>query len=1314
MTLNIQIPRFGLSLLGRFALTTDGRTVHLPSKKLAALLAYLACTAPQPQPREKLANLLWGSHFDTQARQNLRQALFRLRRILGEDALVGSDDEVRLAPGMVDCDALRFKALIAQGSPASLAAAADLYRGPLLTDLNIAEDAWSDWRASERHRLEDMAVDAMIRHGQRALHSGNAGAALKAAHRAIQLNALREDAHRLVIQALAATGRKAEALRHHQDFVALLKRELSTEPDAATQSLVAGLRGATLPGTSPVAALETSVDPTPGPKTEAVVERDGGAMETAVRRGAHEQRQLTIMVCNPTGPMTLSAGLDAEDIHDRIAAFHDMVADIAARFGGFVAQYQGNGMLVYFGYPAAHEHDAERAVRAGLAIRGLISQLSPDATFQASIGIATGLVVIGEKPGDTRQHVAIGETPDLAARLQAVATPGEILVAAGTLRLVGRMFDCRPRPAIEVQGLSQPVEAWRVDGEAAGVSRFDARRGATLSPFLGRQEEIELLLRRWDQAKAGGGRIVAVSGEPGIGKSRIAESLLARLEGEPHARFRYFCSPHHAHSALHPFIDQLERDANFEPGDSAGTRLDRLEVLLKPTTTNLPRDVAVIAELLGVPTDGRYPVLTASPRQKREMVLGALINRLYGAASREPMLIVFEDAHWIDPTSLDLLQRMVTRAADLPVLLIVTFRPDFQPMWVGQLHVTTLPLNRLGQRDSAGIIGGITQHKPLPDDVVGQILERADGVPLFIEELTRTLLEGKLWRETVDGYVLDGPIRAVPTTLQDSLVARLDRLGPARDVAMIGAVIGREFSHELIASVSALNPMDLDGALARLAESGLISRRGTPPATIYAFKHALVQDAAYATLLKGRRRQLHADIAKVLVEQFPALADNQPEIVAHHYTQARLASEAIGYWVKAGRLAHARWANQEAARFFEQALHAVETLPETRETLEQAIDLRFDLKTALIPLGAFERILGHLRQVEGLARKLGDKRRLCQFSIHMCQILGLNGNPRGAIAFGEEAKLLAGSLADVSFRVAAALFLGTARFSTMDYPVAEQHFLNVLDLLDGELSLEQFSFAGLPAASAHGFLTGIHGAQGRFKSGIVHGEEGIRLAQAADHPYSLAIACWCLADLLATKGELGHAAGLSERGLTVAREWNLPSLAAGASGSLGHVYALLGRTAEGLPLLERALSVFEQMRHRFAEALFLVPLGEAYLLAGRPAEALEFAGRALALARDTGQRNGEAGALRLLGEISVREDTLEHAEGRYREALALAVELEMSPLAARCHHGLGKLFLRGSQWDQARDQLTAATTMYREMDMRFWLDQANAEMRQLQ
>ncbi|MBR1253455.1 AAA family ATPase [Bradyrhizobium sp. AUGA SZCCT0240] len=942
-------PIFHLSLLGGFELTGPLGVVDLPSKKLAGLLAYLACNAPRPQSREKLSALLWGSHFDAQAKQNLRQALFRLRKVLGEDALESDGEVVSLNPAAVRCDVGWFEALVRDGSRDALSAAADLYRGRLIDDVTVGEERWNEWLTAERERLLELALGAMVGLGEQELAAGRAEQALKAGQRAIVLNDMREDAHRLIVRALAATGRKAEALKHYQDLVALLRRELNTEPDAATRSLVAGLRSTQSASGSP-AVREIANPPLPAvtelpiadmrdnPEQEigaesAIPLSNSPSAAAAFGSGSSERRQLTIMACNIVDSMALSARLDPEHMRELVTAFHEAIDDVVSRFDGFVAQYLGDGALVYFGYPAADEHDTEQAVRAGLAILDTVRTLKAGSgvPLQARIGIATGLVVVGEQlgTGDIAKRVAIGGTPNLAARLQAAAPPGEVVIAASTWRLVGRMFDCHALAAIDMEGLPQPVEAWQVRGEAAGVSRFEARRSRAQSALVGRQEEIELLLRRWDQAKLGEGRVVLLSGEPGIGKSRISETLLVRLEGEPHARLRYFCSPHHTQSPLYPLITQLEQAAGFEPGSDPSAKFDKLEALLRPTAKNLRRDVALIAELLGVPADERYSAPEVGPQQKREMTLTAILDQLVGAAAQGAVLILVEDAHWIDPTSQDLLERMVARAAGLPVLLVVTGRPELRPNWVGEPHVSMLPLNRLGRRDSAGIIAGVARDKALPDAVVDQVLARADGVPLFIEELTSALIESGVLRETDEGYALDGPLPelAIPATLQASLVARLDRLAAVKDVAQIGAAIGREFSHEMIAAVSAMTPIDLDAALERLTASGLIFRSGSPPIATYSFKHALVQDAAYATLVKNRRQLLHARIVKALEDRLPETAVSQPEILAHHCAEALLVEPAIGYWQKAGERALRGAAMIEAVKHLTHGMNLIPRLP---------------------------------------------------------------------------------------------------------------------------------------------------------------------------------------------------------------------------------------------------------------------------------------------------------------------------------------------------------------------------------------------------
>src|SRR5262245_19518969 len=532
MTKGAPSPRFGLSLLGGFELTGPDGVVDLPSKKIAGLLAYLACSVPKAQPRERLSALLCGSYFEAQAKQNLRQALYRLRSVLGQDALESDGEVVSLNAAAVQSDVSRFEALVRDGSCDALSAAVDLYRGNLMDDVAISEEGWNEWLTSERERLLELALGAMTRLGEQELAAGRPEHALKAGQRAIALNNMREDAHRLIVQALAATGRKAEALKHYQDLVALLKRELNAAPDAATESLVAELRSTPPASRSPAAKIVKPAPPRPGPPSSAVpapadlsgdvqhevsteipaAPGDVPSPAVAVRSATPERRQLTVMVCHMVGSTPLSGDLDPEDMSDRIAPFHKAVTDVAARFGGYVAQYLGDGVHVYFGYPAAHEDDAEQAVRAGLAVVEAVGTLraSSGATLQVRAGIATWLVVVGEQlgVGDARQRVVIGETPNLAAQLQAVATPGEVVIADSTRRLVGRMFDCHPLGINELKGPPQPVQAWQVRGETAGVSRFEARRRVALSPLVGREEEVDLLLRRWDQAKAGEGRVV--------------------------------------------------------------------------------------------------------------------------------------------------------------------------------------------------------------------------------------------------------------------------------------------------------------------------------------------------------------------------------------------------------------------------------------------------------------------------------------------------------------------------------------------------------------------------------------------------------------------------------------------------------------------------------------------------------------------------------------------------------------------------------------------------------------------------------------
>ena len=617
-----------------------------------------------------------------------------------------------------------------------------------------------------------------------------------------------------------------------------------------------------------------------------------GAVEGTVGAGA-ERRQLTVMFCDLVGSTALSAQLDPEDLRGIIGAYHRCVSGTVEGFGGYVARYMGDGVLIYFGYPQAHEDDAERATRCALAVIDHVSQLKLTEKLHARVGIATGLVVVG---GEVVEHDVIGETPNLAARLQALAEPDAVVIAAGTRRLVGNLFEYHDLGAVEVKGIAGPVPAWQVLRPSAVESRFEALRGSALTPLVGRDEEIDLLLRRWARAKAGYGQVVLVSGEAGIGKSRIAAALVERLHAEPYLRLRYFCSPYHQDSALYPFIDQLGRASGFTRDDPPAAKLEKLQAVLALAAPP-DEDLAFLADLLSLPASERHPLPNLTPQRKKERTLEALIRQLEGLARRQPVLTVFEDAHWIDPTSRELLDLTVERVRSLPVLLVVTFRPEFQPPWTGQPQVTMLALNRLDRHERTALVAQIAGGKALPDEVVAQIADRTDGVPLFVEELTRSVLESGVVREESDCYVLDRalPPFAIPTTLHDSLMARLDRLASVPLVAQIGAAIGRQFPYVLLHAVSDLPEDELRAALARLVASELVFQRGAPPDVVYTFKHALVQDAAHGSLLRSTRQQLHAQIAEALGAHSPELMDTQPELFAQHYTEAGLVEKSVAY-----------------------------------------------------------------------------------------------------------------------------------------------------------------------------------------------------------------------------------------------------------------------------------------------------------------------------------------------------------------------------------------------------------------------------------
>ncbi len=678
-----------------------------------------------------------------------------------------------------------------------------------------------------------------------------------------------------------------------------------------------------------------------------------------------ERRHLTVMFVDLVGSTALSSRLDPEDMRDIIAAYHDAVSAGVKRFEGYVAKLMGDGVLAYFGWPRAHEDEAERAVRAGLAIVHAVEKLKERAghTLAARVGIATGLVVVGDLVGEgaAQEEAVVGETPNIAARLQQLAPPGAVVIAESTRRLLGGLFSLVELGPQAVRGIDAPIPVFHVLREAAAESRFEALQTAELGPLIGRDQELALLLDRWETAKSGEGQLVLLSGEPGIGKSRLVVAMRERLQSEDCLPVAYSCSPHHGNSALWPVISQLERAAGFARDEIPSAKFDSLEALLraagKPPGDALP----LLGELLGLPLDGRYAVPSGTPQERKARIFAILLEQLEGLAHRQPMLVVLEDAQWLDPTTSEFFDRFADRLRQQPVLFVATFRPEWTAPWARHLHATTLSLNRLGRSGSRTLIESTAGNRALPPAIIEAIHSRTEGVPLFVEELTKTVLESGLFAGASGDRSFELrnalPPLAIPETLQDSLVARLDRLAPTREVAQIAACIGREFDEEIVGAVAELSQPRLTDALSQLCQAQLIQRHGTPPRHVYAFKHALVRDAAYATLLKSRRQQLHLQIAEAIERLRPQTAANEPEIVAQHFIEGGLPDKAAAYLLEAGRLAKARNAVREAASHLERCMRLLSLQPGDRAAATSHIE-----RECLLMLGDLAGVVDELEQ----------------------------------------------------------------------------------------------------------------------------------------------------------------------------------------------------------------------------------------------------------------------------------------------------------------------------------------------------------------
>ena len=935
-----------------------------------------------------------------------------------------------------------------------------------------------------------------------------------------------------------------------------------------------------------------------------------------------ERRQVTVMFSDLVGSTALSARMDPEDLREVISAYQKCVAETVQRFGGFVAKYMGDGALIYFGYPQAHEDDAERAVRAGLELIGAVSAIKSNAPLQTRVGIATGMVVVGDLigSGEAQERGIVGETPNLAARLQGVAEPNMVVIAEGTRKLLGSLFELHYLGAKDLKGIAGPVRGWAVLRASSVEGRFEALHASGLTALVGREEELELLLRRWSRAKSGEGQVVLLSGEPGIGKSRLTAALLEAVASEPHTRLRYFCSPQNTDSAFYPIINQMERAAGLAHNDTPQARLDKLDAMLAQTST-LIQDAALFAEMLSLPNDGRYPALDLTPEQRRQKTLEALTSQLAELARRQPVLMILEDAHWTDPTSLEAFGRTVDRIKTLPVLLIVTFRPEFNAPWAGRSHVTSLALNRLGEREAAAIIARLVGNKELPADVMAEIVERTDGIPLFVEEMTKAVLEAEgegEARRTVGAA--PSPARAVPASLHASLMARLDRLGPAKEEAQIAAAIGREFTHALMAAVARKPEAELGSALDRLVAAGLLFRQGVPPHATYLFKHALVQDAAYGTLLRDARRALHARIVETIESQFDEIAENQPELLAHHFGEAGLAGPACDYRMRAGDRAVSRSAYKEAIAHFSVGLKLAETLPQSADRVRRQLDFLVKLGPALMVargIGSAE-VEDACRRAAEIGETLDDRAAVYKAKWG----LWLNANVRRKTTLARDRANELVTLAQRSGDGDQLLEAYHCRWSTAFFRG------DVAAILDNSrIGIETYDMARHrhlgPAFGGHdpGVCARVCHAIALQESGDREqaqesGAAATALAEALDHPNSLGQAFHILGICLQLVGDRDATLVAADRALGLAQKFGLMPWRAGS------LLLTAWATAVGSGIADAARLIDAEIDNATATGAFpqyfLGLAGEVLLIAGRPADGLAHLDRAIAAIEEPG------------------------------------------------------------------------------------------------
>jgi len=1013
-----------------------------------------------------------------------------------------------------------------------------------------------------------------------------------------------------------------------------------------------------------------------------------------------ERRRLTVLFCDLVDSTPLASQLDPEDYREVVRAYQAACAEVIQQFDGHIAQLLGDGLLVYFGYPQAHEDDAPRAVRTGLGMVETMGTLNVpleqkyNVRLAVRIGIHTGLAVVSEMGGSGRQEqLALGETPNIAARLQGLAAPDTVVISEATSQLIRGYFVCQALGTQGLKGVSQPLMVYQVLRESEAQTPLDVAATRGLTPLVGRDSEVTVLRERWAQVKDGIGQVVLLTGEAGIGKSRLVHALKEHLAAESYTRIECRCSSYYQHTALYPVSDVLERMLSFRRDEAPEEKVQRLEVALAQYRLALQETVPLFAALLSLPlSDERDPPLQLTPQRQRQKTLEAIVAIVLELAERQPVLFVVEDLHWVDPSTLELLDLLITQGPTAAILTLVTYRPEFQPPWGSRTHFTPLALQRLPRPQVEAMIERITGGTSLPPEVTQHVVINTDGVPLFVEELTKMVLESGWLREQEGHYALTGPLPplAIPATLHGSLMARLDRLGPVKAIVQLGATLGRTFSYDLLHAVAPLEEGSLQHGLRQLVEAELLYQRGVPPQATYHFKHGLIQEAAYQSLLKSTRQQYHQRIAQVLEVQFPETIETKPELLAHHYTVAGLVELAIDYWHKAGQYAVRRSAHLEAISHLEKALELLQTLPDTLERAQQELDVQLTLG---IPLSATRGYavpeVAHIyTRAQALCQRMGETPQLIPALLGLWRFYLLRAEVVKARELAEQCLLLLQRVDDPTRLIVAHDALGETLVFLGDFVQARAHLERATALYDPQKRRSPRALTD-PGVSSLALLAGALWMLGYPAQALQRSTEALRLAEAPAHPYILASTLVMAAYIPHLCRDVRTTQVQAEAVVTLATAQGFPFWLADATIFVGWAQAAQGRGAEGLAQIQHGMAARQALGLELARPVHLTMLAEAYENVGQPAAGLTVLAEALTRVDTTRERWWEAELHRLRGELLLALSAESHTEAEtcFQQALTVARRQQAKSWELRAAISLSHLWQRQGKRAEAYELL---------------------------